>query len=142
MKNFLKIIGLLIFVVIFISQDVKAGPLYKPWDFSGPGYNGRLDSPPWYAGGDKLLGSWTLHNIRWSGEVFDWANWKCDNPLGNECFRGSWYTSWKATFSDPTWPLDDDGNPEPPLPNEPGTWIKIYMPYMPMHYDPYTNTYY
>lgn len=115
----------------------------KPWDYQGPGYNGRLDDVPWWGGGSsQLTGAWSLQNLRSipNGE-FDWANWKCDLP-GTECRRGVWYTAWSATYSNPSWPLDDDGNPEPPLPNEPGTWIKIYMPYMPMHYDPYTNTYY
>lgn len=112
----------------------------KPYHFEGPGYNGKYHNNIWAS--NALVNSWQVMNIKYSpsGEL-DWANFKCHNP-GSECKAGSWYTVWHTGISRPDWPLDDNGEPVPPLPQEAGNWQSINLYPIPMHYDPLTGNYY
>ena len=136
----MKKVFLVLFFVIILFPIFLLGAFQKPQDAEFAGMQGRRDTD--FTTPIEFAGSWVIQNIRYAanGDV-DWANWKCGG-VAQECQRGSWWTVWRAGFSLPGWPLDEDGNPEPPLPNEPGTWMKTYLGYCPMHYDPLTGLYY
>jgi len=136
MKSFIYV-----WVLIFSILPIRLLSINeKPQDFQGEDYNGHYSDNFWAS--NALISSWQVMNIHYTstGDL-NWANFKCQAP-GSECKHNCWYTVWHTGISRPDWPLDENGEPEPPLPQEAGNWIRIKLFPLPFHYDPLTGMYY
>ncbi len=137
------IIIILISILFIINNNELIAANEHPSDDEFAGTNLRLDGNVWQQFG--LKGAWTVQNLQYDGGDFVWGNWRC-NPPGGECRRGDWLTRW-ASISSPTQPGDgwwqnDEGEWEPPLPDEEGLWESYYFLNVPENYDPETGLYY
>lgn len=128
---------MLISVVFIFTTNSSFSLFEKPYNTECAGLNMRID----HGTTTKINGSWELQNIRFhSDKTIDWANYRCYGG-GNECREGDWATIWSPSSIHSDWPIGPDGNPEPPLPNEPGLWLKLYFTTFPTNYDPTTDQY-
>jgi hypothetical protein len=138
----------IIFYVIILSSlllvfnNLKA-EYEKPYCSELIGTNLRIDRNNWNT--QNISGSWVLQNLRFDEDgCFDWANWECTG-VGTECRVGDWATRWSFVRSSSPgdgWIQNQNGEWEPPLPNEPGLWQSLYPLYFPLSYDPINNIYY
>lgn len=138
MKKIVFIIG---FMMVF--SIVKAD-LEHPFDAQFATCNKRISTNNW-----NILGwtrNWSLRYIDYNSDgSLRWANWRCASP-GTECGYGDWCDMWSmisgGTSPGTGWTQNEDGEWEPPAPDEAGDWFFRYYEQMPHNYDPETGIYY